>query len=214
MTDWCQQRQWPAYQHKSSGRKDGRRQKLHHSRSVDPPQEGFSKDSHIICVRCKKSIAWMTSDKGQFRKTWLALTPGWKSLRCIVPDWILWTMRDFLCMSWKLYVFLSWVEIYSLSWLFSFVISFGLNLAGISQELLKVCFLLSQRLRYFPEARGNSDHWEPMAVMQISIYLWSVYLSIRLSCWNVLFNVLAWFVLPFLDVLLLFALDMVQASQF
>ena len=180
---------------------------------IRPRKASVKTVTSFVCVAKNPLHEWRLIKGSSGRHDW-----PWpqveKSLRCIVPDWILGTMRDFLCMSWKLYVFLSWVEIYSLSWLFSFVISIGLNLARISQELLEVCFLLSQRLYYFPEARGNSDHWEPTAVMQISIYLWSVSLSIRLSCWNVLFNILAWFVLPFLDVLLLFAIDMVQASQF
>ena len=151
-------KEWLTGVNRDSGQACQQKEKMEGVRSsitvgvwICPRKASVKTVTSFVCI-AKKSIAWITSDKGQFRKTWLALTPDWKSevynTRLDSVD-----HEGFFCACPGSFLyFCSGVEVYSLSWLRSFVISIGLNLAWISQELLKV-FLAESETSVLPRAK-------------------------------------------------------------
>lgn len=133
----------------------------------------------------KPAVTLVLSDKDKPRKTGLALSPAWTSLRCREPGRTRQAMRESSCACPRscLY-FCSEVEAHFLGRLPSYVVvSTELDLTRKIQEfhMMRFSFFFSPpvpQTEILPQAvQGNSDHWEPLAVMQINasppLFIWS-----------------------------------------
>lgn len=150
----------------------------------------------------------MAFDKGKFRKTWLALSRV-ENLRCEVPGWTLWALWASSCACPRGFLyFCSEVEAHFLGRLPSCVVSIELDLTREITEFHMVRFFWARNLNTSQSYTREFWPQEPIAGMQINALppIRLVYLG--LFSLKVLFKALMWFVLSFLAILSLFALDM------